>query len=187
MKIEVEPVERNGVTGPVKTGIGTEAQFSALYNAGADQVRSRDWVKALIRDDADTLFMAFRPEDTIIMVQPNLLSLEEIRMISRQGSNFHVPECGDFNLNTDKAIRLFRQLKPKLKDVVRVENRRGQVKYPQPTEAQMETIVGWWRDTALKRAAVVEKVCVLMNADVPDYWVRDQVTKATGSAARNVD
>lgn len=187
MKIEVEPVERNGVTGPMRIGIGTEEQFGALYNAGAEEVRSRDLVKKLISEDPIGVSISFRDIDTVIMVQPNILTFEEIKVVSRKGCNFHVPECGDFNLNTDKAIRLFRQLKPEIKGVVRVENRHGKIKYPQPTQDQVETIVGWWRDTTLKRAQVVEKVCVLLGADVPDHWVRDRVKKATGTAARSVE
>ena len=142
MKIEVATEDRNVPTGPVRIGIGTEAQFPALYSAGAEKVRTHDWVQLTSQDDDDLLSAAFRIEDTIIMVQPNLLSVPLIKRLAELVSGFHVPECGDFKLNTEKNIRLFRRLKPKLEGVERVENRRGQVKYPPPTQEQMKVIVG---------------------------------------------
>lgn len=187
MKIKMDCEDRNAVSGPVKIGIGTEKQFGALYKAGAEDVRTHHWVKGVIDEDVDALFIVFRPEDTVVMVQPNLLSAAELKLVSQRGSNFHVPECGDFNLKTDTAIQLFRKLKPPLPGVERVENRHGKIKYPQPTEADIKMIVEWWRNTGLKQKAVTSKVSALMGAQVPTYWVRDQVKKATGSAARHHD
>ena len=187
MKIEVETVDRSAVTGPVKIGIGTKAQFPALYSAGAQEARTHTWVKLTADEDANLLVVAFRPEDTIIMVQPNLLSFSELRRLAGMVKGFLVPECGHFELKTDKAIQMFRKLKPDLADVERIENRGGKIKYPQPTEAQMHNIVGWWRDPNLKRSDVVSRVSEMLGADVPAHWVRDKVLKATGSAARSSD
>ncbi|MEO1637768.1 MAG: hypothetical protein AAFU41_00805 [Pseudomonadota bacterium] len=187
MKIEVETVDRNAVTGPVKIGIGTEAQFPALYSAGAEEARTHSWVKLTAEEDADLLVVAFRPIDTIIMVQPNLLSIAEIKRLAGMVAGFYVPECGDFKLQTDKAIQMFRKLKPDLADVERVENRGGKVKYPQPNQDQLNNVVRWWRDPALKRSDVVRKVSEMLGVDVPAHWVRDKVLKATGSAARKME
>ena len=56
-------------------------------------------------------------------------------------------------------------------------------KWPQPTARQIATWVGWWR-SSLKRSEVVDLVRKDCGAEVPDHWVRDQITKATGTAAR---
>jgi len=185
MKIEVEPEDRNAVTGPVRIGIGTAQQSGALYTAGAERLCPDHWVRRTMSEDEQLISVAFRAEDTVIMVQPNLLSLSELKFLTSIVANFHVPECGDFKLNTDKAIKLFRQLKPKLDGVERVENRGGRVKYPQPTQLQMDRMVGWWRDTSLKRDQVVDNVSDMLGEPVPAHWIRDQVKKETGSVARD--
>ena len=126
------------------------------------------------------------------MVQPNLLSVDLIKRLSAKVSGFQVPQCSDhapdgiFRLNTDKAVRRFRQLKPDLEGVVRVENRHGKIKYPQPTQAQIDVIIGWWWDTSIKRSAVEAKVSAMLNADIPHHKIRDWVAKATGSPARQL-
>ena len=184
MKIEVAAIDRNRITGRVKLGIGTENQFGALYSAGAQEVRTHDWVKLMFKDDPDLLLVAFRPEDTIIMVQPNLLSFDEIKRITSMTQGFYVPECGSFKLGSDKSIRMFRKLKPKIDGVKRGENRGGLVRYPQPTSEQMRRIVSWWHGPE-KPGQIAQKVSDMLGADVEAHWVRDKVKKATGAAARD--
>lgn len=178
-------VEENVLRGPMKLGIGTKQQFPALYAAGADEVREPHF----LRDDAlqdEALFsFVFRPEDVIVLVQPNLLSVSQITRIARAVSGFEVPKCGTFKLNREDNIRRFRQLKPDLEGVERLDKRGGTVRYPQPTDVQMERLVGWWHDRALTREQIVERASGLMGASVPIHWVRDKVGKATGSKSRD--
>lgn len=184
MKIEDAHVERTGVTGPVKIGIGSEDQFAALYEAGADEVRSFKAVQKMLLDYPEILQIAFREEDTVIVVQPNLLTVDLIKRISGLVQAFHIPGHGDFKLRTDRNIRLFRKLKPEIEGVKRVENRGAVQKYPTPTERQRLLMMDWWH-SGEKLAEVVDRVSEMLMADVPSHWVRDQVKKWTGSAARD--
>lgn len=175
-------VEDTVLNGPVRIGIGTPAQYSALLDAGAEEVRPYHLIKRLAKDDTDVLDIAFREEDTVVMVQPNLLTVKEIKLLSGNNCDFYVPECGTFKLNTERNIRLFRNLKPDL-EIERAETRHGKVKWPQPTPRQIKTWIGWWQ-SSMKRSEVVAKVREDAGAEVPDHWVRDQIIKATGTAAR---
>ena len=184
MQIEVATEDRSAVTGPVKIGIGTTVQFPALHRAGADRVQSSLWVRETMADAPDIMSMVFRPEDTIIMVQPDLLTVAEIKELVRMTRGFTVPTVDLlFRSTADTLIREFRKVRPTM-EVQRQENRGGKVLYPQPDEGQMQSLITLWQTGPRSHAAVEQRAKEIMGAWVPATWVRDKVLGKTGSAAR---
>lgn len=163
-------------------GIGTGRQRNALMRAGAERV----FVPADFEDifDREMIFVVFRPGDTVVMAQPNILSEKQMRQISARGVDFQVIGHEPRKVSGDDEIRELRRLKAKVKRGVVKDARGAKPKYPVPTEQQVKAIVGLWR-SELKRAAVVQQVQIMMGSEVPEHWVRDQVIKATGTATRN--
>ena len=63
------------------------------------------------------------------------------------------------------------------------KRRGGKIKYPQPSDEDMKYILDRWY-SGDKLSEVAEDVRKRMGANFPASWVRDQVKKKTGSAAR---
>jgi hypothetical protein len=178
-------VDRADYTGPVKIGIGTEEQHRQLSAIGCERVYSVSELAKGEHDSADPVRMIFRPEDTVVMVQPGIMPLPLMRAVAAMGVAWQVPGHDAVRFASDEDRIAWRQQKPLGLDVPYARKSVGpKPKWPIPTEAQVQLIVKHWH-SAQKRAVVVEIVQDMLGADVPDHWVRDQVIKATGSAKRS--
>lgn len=182
----MDTVEEKENKGPVRIGIGDKSQEQALRKAGANHFHTHLKLRDAVFGDGPMMRSVFRAKDSVIMVQPNLLSVSELREIARIIPSFEVVGHEPQQLYSERVIRNFRQLRPILpKDEVvqRVEGRGAPNKYPVPTSKDVEYILDRWY-SGDKRAQVCDDVRGWMKADVKDSWVRDQVIKATGSAKR---
>ena len=171
-------------TDPVKIGIGTEEQHRQLSAIGCERVYSVSELQQGEHDSADPVKMIFRPEDTVVMVQPGIMPLPLMRAVAAMGVAWQVPGHDAVRFASDEERIAWRQQKPLGLDVPYSRKSVGaKPKWPIPTEAQINNIVKHWH-SAQKRAVVVEIVQDMMGENVPASWVRDQVIKATGSAKR---
>jgi len=168
----------------VKLGIGTDAQSSALYSVGCEQVFTPSEIDTYINDNKIPMRLVFRPEDTVVMLQPGILPEGTMEMIADAGCAWQVPGHDPQTLLTKDSRSAWRRQKPKgMNHAVAPEVKGRPPKWPIPTTEQINVIVGWWHGDR-KPAQITEDVQRLMGAPVPKSWVRDQVIKATGSARR---
>ena len=183
-KVQMEAA-REDRKGPVRIGIGTREQFPALHSVGAETVRTHLWVRQAFDEAKEDLSILFRPEDTIVVVQPNLLSVSEIKHLAGLTQGFRVPSIDrTLKLEAETAIRDFRQIKPELPDVPRQENRGGKVRYPQPDDGQLASLVVVWQEGPRRHKEVERLAEEIMGEWVPWTFVRDKTKGKTGSAAR---
>jgi hypothetical protein len=174
----VASVEKELQSAPVKVGFGRESHAAVLRQAGAERI----WPD----DDRDGFFeylgLALRPGDVLVIAQPTLFTLTEMKRVSDLGIPMQVPGHEPDLCATYEARRAFRSRKPKAKNAPNVETR-GRPAQISPTPEQIKAIVTDWHSD-MKRATVVDRAGLIMGQPVKDYWVRDLVIKATGSAAR---
>ena len=172
---------------PVKIGIGTERQARALKKFGCNHVFYPHELRQVLEEKKLPTDMFLRPEDTIVMVQPNLIKLDWFRQINSVGVAWQVPGHDPARLKSEEDRREFRKLKPKgpSKKLVKETRGRKAFMYPAPTPEQAAAIVALWRSDA-KLASVMRQVQEMMGAEVPRFWVRDLVKKETGSPNRKV-
>lgn len=178
-------VKRNN-TDPVKIGIGTERQEKALKKLGCNHVFFPRELHRVLEDKKLPTHMFLRPDDTIIMLQPTLLKLEWFRQIIAAGVEWQVPGHEPVRFKTEEDRKAWRKLKPKGQTSKLVQEMRGRKAsvWPTPTPQQINSIVTLWHSPQ-KRSEVVKQVQALVGSEVPDWWVRDVVIKATGSAKRS--
>ena len=150
--------------------------------AGAERVYHHCDLDALLDDTVRAA--VFRPGDVIVLVQSNLLFVNAMRKIASEGVLFQIPGHDAVALPNDQAVREFRTLEPIGITVERRETRGAKRVWPALTNAQAKTLLEWWYTPEMKRRAIMERVREMVGADVPDHWVRDQVIRLTGSAAR---
>lgn len=184
MKVEI--VDKTMQRDPMKIGIGTPLQADALTECGAETIIYTHKLPDLTDEDGDNqLFAAaFRPGDVVVLVQPNLLGLRDMKAITDQGAVFEIPGVGVVTPSNDKERRFMRKLKPKGIEAPRLEKRGGKVLYPQPTEEQARAIVELWH-SPMRLSLACDQVRGMMGARFENSWVRDRVKKYTGSAARS--
>jgi len=136
-------------------------------------------------EDSVLLGVLFRPGDVALLVQPNLLNILQMRAISAEGVAFLVPGHDPISCTNEDQLRAVRRLKPiGVPEVEKSEKRGRRPVWPVLSEAQVQTVVGLWHTEGMTPAAITERVREMVDAEVPKSWVRDQVIKATGSAAR---
>ena len=179
-------VEKDRYTGPVKIGIGPKEQHRQLSALGCERVYDVPELEKGEHDSADPVQMIFRQEDTVIMLQPGVMSKPMMRAIASIGPSWQVPGHDPVRLMSDDARAAWRRQKPRdMDDAPIVADAQGRPpKWPVPTAAQISNIVKWWHGPK-KPAEILELVRVMVGADVPKHWVRDQVIKATGNAKRS--
>lgn len=87
--------------------------------------------------------------------------------------------------HTHKTKRVTRKSPRSLNEdgSVNWKGRGAPAKYPVPSDKDIKYILDRWY-SGDKRAQVCDDVRTWMGGNMPDSWVRDQVIKATGSAAR---
>lgn len=178
-------VEKENITGFVKYGIGTEKQEKALQRFGCVKVFTPDDLHDLLdlRGDVIKPEWLFREADTMVMVQPGLIDMKRLRQIDATGISWQVPGHDPVKFNSDEDRAAWRRQKPRGVNVEITSNIGRPASYPVPTKEQVAAMVALWH-SGQKRALVIEQVREMLDADVPDSWVRDQIIKATGSARR---
>lgn len=178
-------VEKREYNGPMKVGIGTERQEKALKRFGCNHVFFPHELQQVLEEKKLPTNMFLRPDDTIVMMQPTLLKLDWFRQIIAAGVSWQVPGHDPVRFNSEDERREWRKLKPKGQNRRLVKETRGRKAsvWPSPTPQQINSIVTLWHSPQ-KRAEVIKQVQALVSAEVPDWWVRDVVIKATGSAKR---
>ncbi len=167
----------------MRHGIGSKAQHGALLEAGVDRVWSPAQVVSVL-SEKDVAFVAFRPYDTIVMIQPKILNADVMRQLSRLTPSFEVVGHSPIDASRTGELSTLRGLSPM--DNVAVEPRKGgNLKYKQPTPAQVKTIVDYWHGPK-KPAEFMPDVREMMGEpDLPNSWARDVVIKHTGNSKRD--
>lgn len=178
-------VGKREYNGPMKIGIGTDAQEKALKKFGCGWVFKPRELRQVIDGKKLPTHMFLRPDDTIVMLQPTLLKLEWFRQIIAAGVDWQVPGHDPVRFKSDEERAAWRKLKPKGQTAKLVKETRGRKasKWPTATPEQVITILAWWH-SGKKLSDVVDLVRGLVEADVPAWWVRDLVKKHAGSAKR---
>lgn len=167
----------------MRHGIGSEAQQSVLLAAGVERLwLPRELSRVLAMKDIAPL--AWRPEDVIVMVQPKMITAELMRSIARYAPMFevlgHAPvDCGD-----QSGIQKLRGLMPMVEAVVE-PRKGGNVRYAQPTPAQLHVIVGYWHGSMKPREFMPLVREMMGEPELPNTAVRDWVIKATGNSKRD--
>lgn len=181
----MEAVDYSVQRPPVRVGIGIPKQTQALREAGAERVIQMHELDALLSDDQVSA-LALRPGDVVVLAQPTLLTISQIKAIGDCGPMFEVIGHEPTFCRNDEQRRMLRRLKAKGVKVEPVTRRGPPNKYPEPTPQQNAAIVTMWH-SPMTLAGVTDKVRDMIGADVPKSWVRDRVKKLTGSAARDPD
>ena len=169
----------------MRHGIGSKAQRPVLLAARVGRLWLPDELPEVlaIKDIAP---IAFRPGDTIVMVQPTLITSAIMRRLVKLTPNFEVIGHGPLDASSETAFQKLRRLEPMVKDAV--EARKGpNTRYPQPTLAQIHVIVSYWHGS-MKPGQYMPLVREMMQEpDLPQTAVRDWVVKWTGSVKRDPD
>jgi len=177
-------VEKSEYKGPVKIGIGTRRQERALFKAGCEKVFFPNELVQLLDERKLSADIIFRPEDTIVMMQPGLLKPEWFREFLTARSLWQVPGNDAMKLKTEDDRAAWKKQKPKGVRARIERDRMGRPpKWPIPTTEQVAAILAIWH-SGKKPGPLLDQVRGIVGADVPDHWVRDQVIKAKGNARR---
>lgn len=169
----------------MRHGIGTKTQQAVLLAAGVKRLWTPGEAVDLL-PDKQIAPLAFRPADTIVMVQPDLLTAAEMRKLARLTPLFEVIGHAPINCESPSNLTRLRGLRPMVESVV--EKKKGpNTKYAQPTLAQLHVIVGYWHGS-MKQGEYMPLIREMMaEPDLPQTVVRDWVTKHTGSVKRDAD
>ena len=169
-------------------GYGTRAHEGALLTAGAEKVFYHPDELSLVVDLAG---FSVRAEDTLIMVQPGLLTLADMRIL-RNACNgdlkFQVVGHDAFPLPTDRLLKEFRKLKPRVAqtEIIQLTGRPRSIDY---TPQQAEQIIRMWHALPRQKPTqIVANVEIMLNLEpgtLKTSWVRDVVIKYVGTAQRD--
>lgn len=172
---------------PVKIGIGTERQARALKKFGCSYTFYPWEIRQVLEENKLPTHMFLRPEDTIVMIQPNLLKLDWFRQIIEAGVWWQVPGHDPVRFKSEEDRKEWRKLKPKGQSKALVKETRGRKpsRWPVATPEQIAAIVAIWRSDA-KSAPAIAQIQEMMEAKVPRAWIKAVVEKATGSPNRKV-
>jgi len=167
----------------VRHGIGTEAQSGVLLAAGADRLWTPGQVVALL-PDKQIAPLAFRPEDTIVMVQPKLLTAVDMRRLSALTPSFEVLGHAPLDASKSSDLDKVRGLTP-MADATLEPRKGGNIRYNQPNEEQAKVIVGYWHGSMPPREFMPKIEEMLDEKDLPHRVPRDWVKKWTGNTKRD--
>lgn len=183
-------VEKYDIRGPMKIGIGTEEQATALKIAGAEKVFDLSDLKFFIKHPGHLV----RDGDTLVMVEPNLIKKSDMRVIlsvsGREGVLCEVAGHKAMRCDTEAQLSAFRQLKPVDVSIPMAAKlgRPGKIEY---TLQQADAIIRAWhqpRPNKLSRIACTreaERILGLEAETLKPEWVRDLATKFVGTAQRD--
>ena len=173
-------VENSLQTAPVKIGFGREVHHDDLRRAGAERV----WSPADRAFFFDKLDLVLRTDDTLVLAQPKILSLAEMKRISDLGVSMQVIGHEPVLCQSYEDRRGLRNRKPRAEAIPIVETRGRPSEFTPPTKEQVAAIINDWH-SGMKRALVVERAALILGRPVAAHWVRDLMIKHTGSAARD--
>ena len=171
--------------GPVKIGLGKRTHRAALYAFGAEKVYEHpEETQSVIH------YSGIRNGDTVIVLQPKLLTLAEYKKINLACGGdvkFQVVGHRPITFVNDKAIDKFRELKAKGKEteIVQIIGRPKKIKY---TVEQADAILRLWYEQPKRKPgdvkALAEAMLGLEEGSLSPQWVKDLAIKYTGSAKR---
>lgn len=175
-------VEKEFNDDPVKVGIGISEQEGDLLVAGAEKV-------FIVPPDAHLLLghtgVAIRNDDTVIMVQPKLLKISELRKIQDGAGNLNFLCVGH---EITKDLDTFYSQKGKVsRSVIKViTGRPSKVQY---SLEQADAIIREWHATPKKTrvgvALTADRILGLPEGTTKPTWVRDLAIKFVGTAQRD--
>lgn len=174
---------------PMIVGYGTPEQEPRLLEAGVETFFTHPEDHDLVVDRPG---LAVRDGDTVLMAQPGLLSLADMRrLLSAEkdaGILFQVVGHDPVRLSDDSAIRDFRRQKArgKMPPMARTTGRPPQITY---TAGQAAAIIRAWHAVPRRKPADVaretDRLLSLPDGTIQTWWVRDLVKKFVGTAARD--
>lgn len=174
-------VEKYAQCAPVKIGYGRDGQVRDLHKSGAERV----WTIAEREVFFDKLNVILRPDDVLVLMEPKLLSLDQMKRVAELNVAIQVVGHEPEHCATYEQRRAVRARKPVTDGAAPVETR-GRPAKINPTAAQVHSIVALWH-SGKKRSAVISEASEIMDCDLKASWVRDLVIKHTGSAARDAN
>lgn len=183
-----EGVEKPDTRDAMRIGIGTAEQAAALKVAGAEKVFDLGDIAFFTRHPGHLL----RDGDTLVMVQPNLIKLSDMRVMlaaaGTEGILCEVPGHNPTKCNTDAQLVAFRQLKPQ--DVsIPMAQKLGRPSAIDYTLQQADAIIREWHAVPRRKPAEVkataESILGLDAGALGKTWVRDLVIKFVGTAQRD--
>lgn len=184
----MEPVENIMQRPPVIIGYGIKSQEGALRTAGAERVFVHPKQLATLIDGAG---IALRADDTLLMVQPRLMTLADQLTLWRACCGkllFQVVGHKAFPLATERLLREWRNLKPKVSqaEIVQLTGRPRVTDY---TPQQADAIIKLWHEVPKRKPTEVKALAETILGVEPDtlkaHWVRDLVIKFVGTAKRD--
>ncbi len=167
----------------MRHGIGSKAQHSVLLEAGVERIWSPAQV-AKVLSEPDIALTSFRSYDTIVMVQPKLLTAAFMSKLARYTPSFEILGHSALDASTMPSLSAVRELSPMVEAAM--ETRKGgNVRYNQPSSAQLNVIVGYWHGS-MKPSEFMPLIREMMGeSELPNTVVRDWVKRATGNTKRD--
>lgn len=140
-----------------------------------------------MRDDVmQTAGVSIRAHDTLVMVQPRLVAIEDLRVIlAACGGDLALEVVGH---DATRDVDTFRSQRAKVAAQL-VEANTGRPAKIRYTLAQADAIIRAWHGkpklTLVQVAAEADRILGLPDGTVKKHWVRDLVTKYVGTAQRD--
>ncbi len=160
-----------------------------MLRAGAEKVFTPDDLAFVVANAG----MTVRADDTLLVVQPGLLKVEDMRDLHKGCDGrlqFQVVGHEPFPLTSDRHFREFRKIKPRGIDeteVVQLTGRPARVAY---TIEQADAIIRLWHEKPKRTPREIvglAKTILGLKADfdLKPSWVRDLVIKYVGTGQRD--
>ncbi len=170
-------------------GFGTKAHEPVLLHAGAEKVFTPDALPFIIEHAG----MTVRADDTLLVVQPGLLKVEDMRDLYHacdRRLKFQVVGHDPFPLTSDRHFREFRKIKPRGINQTEIVQLTGRPPRIAPTLEQAEAIIRLWHEKPkrppLEIVGLAKKILGLEDDyDMKTSWVRDLVIKHVGTGQRD--
>lgn len=171
----------------MKIGYGTRPQEGTLRTAGAVRVFFHPDDLAMLMDHAG---VTLRAEDTLIMVQPKLITIDDTRLLlDACGGRLLLQVVGHEaqEIGADIALTEWRKLRADVpqSEVAQLTGRPKTVAY---TMEQADAIVRAWhavpKNPPREVTATAERILGLEAGTLKAHWVRDLVIKFVGTAQR---
>ncbi len=184
----METVENADTRPPVIIGYGTIPQKGALMTAGAERVFTHPDDLPLFMDYPG---VSLRAHDTLLMVQPKLIHLPELKTLWVSCDKkliLKVVGNNPFVCRSEADLRAFQAQKPKgvATALEKLTGRPGTVDY---TLEQAEAIIRLWHQKPkIPPRKIVIEVATILNVDadkISVQWVKDLVIKFVGTAKRD--
>jgi hypothetical protein len=188
----METVEKKVQTEPMRIGFGPKEHHETLRAAlGCVEVLTLDQLDGIMALDVSP----FREDsdDVAVFVRPTYVTGAHIKWMAACGIRFEVAGHAPIRLRSFADREAFRALKPSVPGVDVPDGRGAKPLYAVSDEHLNAAIADWhsgefvkgkWAtDYTLKQ--IEERMRLRSGLEIRAHWVRDQVKKRFGSAARN--